>query len=278
MKPILIFLTLFISGPLFSQKPFQGTVIYNLTATGEKSVLELKVHFGARCLKIVTKEINGVHGDEPVDKYLLVNFDSGKVFTVRVDRKTYGSENILEKNTSSLQPRETKIANYAVSPVVIKNQASGIFLPVFSGETIFYKSDLYYPVSNKYEKDERLLFIYDNHILLGADIAPGMGRKSDMGNLIITARAISVTSESFSKDFFQLPEGYKPEDNTISSRTDSIDSVAAAPDSLEIITDTTIAAELTRAIEEKKDNGKQQPITQERPDKTPAVRPKKPKS
>jgi hypothetical protein len=293
MKPILFLLSLLVCGTVFAQKPFQGTVIYKLHATGGEVDLEFKVHFGLNQLKITSRELGSWDRADKTNQYLLINLDSGNVFTVSDKFQTYEYSRLLEQNAASLQPIERKIANHAVTPVMWTSQFVGSHLSDFSGEGIFYKAgDLFYPIPKKYSNDERLAFVLDNHIVLGADVLPvpeRYNKQNDTTRFKITARAISVTKESFTKDFFQLPAGYKLIDYSDPDYLDSvrvadsfkimiIDSAAdKSVDSIQRMIDSTELSYTTIAPS-KKDNGKQPPLTQNAPAKTPAIKPKKSKS
>src|SRR5688572_20722045 len=117
MKPILFFLSLLISGLIYSQKPFQGTVIYELRATGANQILLLKVHFGHNQLKITSRELDIRDEIEKINNSLLIHLDSGNVFTISEEHQTYEKGRLFEKNAAPLQPIASTIAGYAVTPV-----------------------------------------------------------------------------------------------------------------------------------------------------------------
>ena len=282
MKTIIFLIAFIIPGFAFSQKPFQGTVVYELRATSEKEVLEVKVHFGNNQIKITSRTMDG--HDVRKNRYLLLYLDSGKVYSVSDEDKTYELSTLFEKSRIQLKPEETRIANYAVAPIISNNKFAALNMPFFSGESIFYKStELYYPIPEKYGYDERLVYILDNHIVLGADIVPVREKdfvRQDSVVFKITARAISVIKESFGKDFFQLPNGYTPEEDLA-----VMDSVMIADSTMNMIdtvvqlpVDSTKNSDVTTSSTEKNKEENHPPLNQKTPVKTPANKPKKSKS
>jgi len=106
---------LFINLFLFTsaQKQFEGTIIYNLHSNEgkEKDDAELIITFGKNGIKL--KVSDGKSSDQSV---LMLNFDSGRVYTMEISNKMYRSRRLFTNEKAEL-PEDKTIAGYKTKAI-----------------------------------------------------------------------------------------------------------------------------------------------------------------
>src|SRR5690242_10003299 len=89
-----------------AQQPFQGSIVYKYNIPQIKDAPEVVLEFGPNKIKVKSRT------KEDYDKtYLLIDLDSGKIFTVSTDTKTFFSRRLTEVSTSQNSTKKT-IAGY----------------------------------------------------------------------------------------------------------------------------------------------------------------------
>ena len=204
MRSVFFLISCLLSTILFGQKPFEGTINYNLHATGEKEDAQMSVSFSPSIIKIVFKE----KGKEPKD-YMLVNLDSGKVFTLSIEGKTYQEKNLVKREKKAALIGET-IAGYQTTAIDLDGLGfNGLLRGLSSGNIVFYKAEnLVFPVPAYYNGNTELVFIQDNKIVLGADFSMSSPMDEDTVKDLITVRATDVISKPIDKNEFLIPNGF----------------------------------------------------------------------
>lgn len=213
MKQLLTAVLVLIGLAGLGQKPFQGTVVYALTASGEKDSAELTVHFTPNRIILKFREKADY---EP--KYNLVDLDSGKVFIVNDEDKAYRVRKLV--SATKPEPAEARsILGYATSPLVFSQSSPGGFLKnILSGDiTLYVSKDHFYPLDKRFASNPELLFIQDNHIVLGGKVIIGSPLGEFEGedeetdrpkSMVITAEAVRIEPKIFSKEDFRIPADY----------------------------------------------------------------------
>ena len=134
--------------------------MYIRDITDNKDSMEINIWFTKG--KILIRNIS----KDPAED-ILVLIDSGKVYTIDRDEKTYRVKKLHVRKPTA--PAEViQIAGYRSTPV--QNNARGY---VFGGSvnTIMWFADsLFFTVPEKYEDNEELLMVRKGHIMLKAEI------------------------------------------------------------------------------------------------------------
>src|ERR1051325_841939 len=97
----------------FAQKQFEGTISYTLHSNEEKKDAELLVSFGKNGIKLKFREKENFD-----DEVILVNLDSGKVYTVNVAEKTYRAKKLMVEQKEDM-PADKMIAGYKTKAIDI---------------------------------------------------------------------------------------------------------------------------------------------------------------
>jgi hypothetical protein len=219
---------------LFAQKPFEGTIVYSLKATHEKDDAQLTVEFAPNKIKIRLKE-----KEKFDDTYILIDLDSGKVYTVNIEDKNYRFKNLPVVDTTPPQPVGSKtIAGYHTEPITTTVKGMPFSIGGLGGSTtLFVANDLYYPIPKKYATIDELVLVQNDRIVLGAEISmpsPFAGSQNDTINVVvITAEAQSVAKKTFDPTVFRVPKDYTLstfEDWPVTDSVTMVDTTAMYPD------------------------------------------------
>lgn len=197
----------------FAQKKFEGTIIYSIHE-GKKEQ-ELTAMFGRPGIKLKFRE-----GNEYDKEVVLINLDSGVVYTLNESEKTFRATYLKTKQLQQKQdlPEKT-IVGYNTKPIDIASNIGNYgYLASIGGNFILYRSDsLFYPVPEKYSVNPELIIVNNNNIVLGASINMDNSLNPDMvddstnyesqGMLSIEAREIKW--QPIDEKEFQVPLDYK---------------------------------------------------------------------
>jgi hypothetical protein len=225
-----------------AQTPFQGTVVYALKAPGEKDDAALTIFFGVRKIKLKFQE------DKDKDfesKYSLVDLDSGKVYVIDDNSRTYRVRKLYEDPKPEPLSDKIILGHKTRAVPVASSGSRGVLKGLSSGAIVFYVSpDHYFPVPQKFAGAPELLLIHDNYIVLGGTITMGnpMGGFEDeeemaaQANMVISAEAKQIEPGIISVNEFRIPDGYskakRPSfDYPDSADISGFDTVAVAADS-----------------------------------------------
>lgn len=208
----ILFLAISIFG--LAQKNFEGTVVYTIHDTEGKGDKQLTVMFGREAIKIKYGE-----KDNYDKEVLLINVDSGKLYTINEETKTYTVRRLVEKKEAQPGVIQKVIAGFQTKAVDLSgDMQSGRMASVVHGGTfLLYRSDsLFYAIPAKYSNNPELIVVYDNHVALGADITIGAGRDiSEEDDYTggspetITIFAKEITPEKFSDSEFRIGTDFK---------------------------------------------------------------------
>lgn len=210
-KILFVLLAVLTVGMANAQKNFEGKVVYNLHASNDdKGDAELTVFFAPNRLKLIFKE-----KAEPDPKYILVNLDSGKIYTINTEDKEFKVKKLVQ---SVAQPAESKtILGYKTSSVVPEQGGIGGLMGGLFGRSsaVFYVSDsLHFTIPAIYANNPELLVVNKGHIVLGASInfTGGIYGEAEedstaKGN-IITVEAKEITPMMISKADLEIPDGF----------------------------------------------------------------------
>jgi hypothetical protein len=214
---------LFFIQQAFTQQPFQGTIVYNLKATGEKKEAELTAMFGVNKIKLKFKD------KEVYDKeYVIIDFDSGKLFNLNTEQKNYKTTVISTVENEMAKPK--LIAGYNTTPV--QSTASGPFGmlgQLIGGASTFYvANDLIFPLDPKYSANSNLIIINNNKIVLGATIkvrspfSDGFDEMDTSNKVVITAEAIKIDKTPVPIQEFIIPADYVAKKKSEFSMDDAV--------------------------------------------------------
>ncbi|MFL5808962.1 MAG: hypothetical protein ACJ749_05530, partial [Flavisolibacter sp.] len=212
-----------------AQQPFQGRVVYTVRVANEKEVPEFTVLYSPNKIKIKFKE-----KQEYEKEYLLIDLDSGKLFTVNTGTKTFHSKNLTQVNTKEAPVTKT-IAGYQTSSVTLKNPGTGnLFGGLSSGTTVLFAApDLYFPVPEKYGDIPELILIQNNHIVLGAELKIANGEMAeDMPDSLQQQMKIDIEATGVYPEVFNIAEFSIPADFTKQTHWMGSDTVAVAMDTV----------------------------------------------
>lgn len=232
----------------FSQQPFEGTITYRLHSGEKKEDGQLTILFGKNSVRLKMMEKGAVDKEE-----LLIRIDSGKLYTLNIEEKTFRTKKLLEKKKDSVALAPKNIAGFTASPKdVSDHSAMGLIGGLFAGHKIvFYVADsLFYPVPDKYLSNAEFIFSHDNRIALGLEIKANPKTDDEepreelgdlMGQADITVEAISVKRETINENEFTVPADFvKYAHSRQSFLDDSL--VKAAADSVAAVDDSTARA------------------------------------
>jgi hypothetical protein len=208
VKLIFLLPCILLVGSIHAQQIFHGSIVYKYHFPQINDATEITVFYGPNKIKVKFNE------KEDYDKsYTLIDLDSGKIFTVNTETKTFFSRKLNEAYTK--QPSITKtIAGYKTNSVNVKNSAfgsSGLFSPT-STTVLFSASDLYYPVPEKYAGIPELIMIQNSHIVLGVE--QNLEPAEEISDSIkqqtsVTIEAIKINAEQINMAEFSIPPDFK---------------------------------------------------------------------
>ncbi len=153
-----------------AQQDFEGMIRYKSSPekemyirdiTDNKDSMEINIWFTKG--KILIRNISKDPSED-----ILVLIDSGKVYTIDRDEKTYRVKKLhLRKPTAPAEPQQ--IAGYRSTPV--QNNARGYVFGGSVNTTMWFADSLFFTVPEKYEDNEELLMVRKGHIMLRAEIS-----------------------------------------------------------------------------------------------------------
>lgn len=243
MRQILIIATLLFSTVLFAQQSFEGTIKYILRSPTEKEDAQLNIAFSNNQIKIHTIEFGKLNR---TDHYVLVNLDSGKVYTVNPERRTYSSYKLSQRIPATEVPPVKTIAGYsAIGQLYNEDGINSIFGSILSNKTIFYTAEnLHFSIPEKFSGNYELMMVQKDKIVLGAEIhiSPkmwGFNRMTEeendsaSGKSVVIIEATEVVAKKMEASDFLIPEGFT-KNKPYTYSTDStmmMDSVTVTADS-----------------------------------------------
>jgi hypothetical protein len=228
-----------------AQTPFQGTVVYTLKAPGEKDDAALTIFFGVRKIKLKFKE------DKEKDfesKYSLVDLDSGKVYVIDDNSRTYRVRKLYEDPKPEPVSDKIILGHKTRAVPVASSGSRGVLKGISGGAIVFYVSqEHYFPVPQKFAGAPELLLVHDNYIVLGGTLTMGnpMSGFEDeeeyagKTNMVITAEAKQIEPRIISVDEFRIPDGYSKAKRPSFDYPDSVDMTGF--DTVAVMADSTIA-------------------------------------
>jgi hypothetical protein len=197
----------------FSQKQFEGTIVYKLHSAEDKEDGQLTILFGKNAVRLKMLEKNAIDKQE-----LIVRIDSGRVYTLNTEEKTFRSRKLLEKKNNAANFPARNISGFTASPLdASNNSAMGLIGGLFTGRTIiFYVADsLFYPVPDKYSSNPELLFSQGGKIALGLEIKRANKFQDDDKGVLDTLLSAEITVEATSikwgpinESEFSIPDDY----------------------------------------------------------------------
>lgn len=278
----IVFLIVFalLSELVIGQTPFQGTIVYNLHASKEKKDGELTIQFGVNKVKVQFKE------KEDYDKsYLIIDLDSGRLLTVDTENKTFRSKKLAVVDpTNEKMAVAKKIAGYETTPVRADAPGfAGVLSAIYMGNTTFYEAnDLYYSIPAKFRNAPELVFVHNNHVVLGAEIeiASSMMGEDEEETSTKEPMKITVEAKSVTKTVFVDGEFLIPPDYTKASRYWGINDSTAimsidSADTTMMNIDSTAMADTTMMYMDSASTAPKEPIKSKTKTKTSPTAPKK---
>ncbi len=220
MKQLLfVFAVLLGATSTYSQKNFEGKVVYLLEADKDEKKPELTVLFSPGKIKLTFKE-----NEQPDEKYVLVLLDSGKVYTINTANKQYKQKKLqVAEAAGYYTPVKKSISGHATTSAKQVQSGPGGMLGGFVSfkNMVFDVADsLVFEVPAKYLINPELMMISNNHIVLGAQMSMGspfaeaeVDDENEQEKMVkkILVNAIAVTPMSFAADEFAIPAGYELE-------------------------------------------------------------------
>jgi hypothetical protein len=271
MKLIFGVVLVFFVTDTISQQVFEGSIIYQYHFPQARDAPKVKVLFGPNKIKIAFK------GEEGYDRsYTLIDLDSGKIFTVNTDSKTFFASKLIATNSKHTSISKT-IAGYQTSSVYLNGSpfgGGGMFGPGASNTVILFPaSDLYYPIPEKFAGSPALVMIQNDHIVLSAEekfgeIIDGMP-DSLYQRTMTKVEAVKVVPQTLSMVEFSIPPDFINISLQSIKESEVRLSTAYAQDSTEVV--------LPPPPPDMKSRSKTKPSTLKKttPKKTEAIKPKK---
>jgi hypothetical protein len=244
MKQLIFVLALLLSiSSAYSQKNFEGKVVYLLEADKEEKKPELTVFFSAGKIKLIFKE-----NEEPDNKYIIVIPDSGKIYTINTYSKEYKQKKlaVTEPAGTYIAQKKTIAGQTTTSAKPAESGLGGMLGGIMSFRNVVFDvaDSLIFEIPAKFANNPELMMLNNNHIVLGAQMTMGSyftdseEYSDSTGEVIskkITVKAMQITPMSFTADEFAIPAGYalevrKPYDMPMADSA-MIDTAIAMPDS-----------------------------------------------
>ncbi|HVG40411.1 MAG TPA: hypothetical protein VM888_02275 [Chitinophagaceae bacterium] len=244
MRSILILIGFIISLNVFAQKSFEGMITYSIENAYQTDKALLKVLFSPSIIKISFIGKGRTSNDN-----ILVHLDSGKVYVLNTDSKSYHVKNLIKRNkTENLSGQS--IAGYATTAVDVTGTGfKGLLSGLSAGNIVFYKAqNLSYPVSPIYAGNTELVFVQDNKIVLGADFSIDYNVEEDsIQKNIITVRATEVVAKPIQKSELMIPKDFVKVTDSSTTIIESIsgDMTYSTSDTTIISNDTLITQNIT---------------------------------
>jgi hypothetical protein len=227
MKYAFAFLACLCSLTILAQKPFEGRIVYQMSGMGMSAGDgNLTLSFIPNHIRIQFESKKPAEEQEQGDKeIIIINLDSGKVFTIKPDDKTYQYK-ALQRVDKQGSVEHITIAGYKASTVDLSEVSPlGLLSSVMAmGETTVYVSDdLYFMVPDQYRSNAELAMIYKGRILLGARVAiknPDFGM--DTSNKEMKIMATRILPQKLDRQEFLIPAGYTALERGEWSQTDTM--------------------------------------------------------
>ena len=269
---------------LWAQKPFEGKIVYQMTAPGNKPEGNLTLSFIPNHIRLQFQAKKSADAQDDGEKdIIIINLDSGKVFTINPDDKTYHHK-LLQRLEKQGPVQSITIAGHKASPIDLSEVSPlGLLGSIMSmGQTTIYASDnLYFPVPDHYKANAELAMIFKGRIILGAKVVmknPGFAEDTASKNEM-QLMAIEVSPQKMNRKDFLIPEGYTLNDT---GTWDGIDSLSMMDSTVAFDTTYTTTTTDTTMIESVEQEGtknfEKQAAKKPAPAKTPAKKKKGSKS
>lgn len=223
-----------------AQSYFQGKIEYNLHAERDKDDASLTIYFGVNTIRLQLRE----KMQDSAKEYVLINLDSGKIYTVTPGQQQYKERSLLSGiRPTSFSPKD--IAGFRTTPVMPTGWGLSYpsFITSLLPNTVLYVADnLGYKIPEKYAGNPELMMVQKGKIVLGAEIfgmdedysgkRPADSLRFDKPSARITATAI--TPMAVNGDLLKVPSGYtlpqppSEEEYADMMAADSLDSVVSS--------------------------------------------------
>ena len=199
-----------------AQLPFEGKIIYTVTLPEKESNDEMMIFFGKAGIRL---QINGTKKSGKMQEVIIVNLDSGKIFTLKPAEKQY-SISILKQRLHRILPALTTIAGFTTTPTTLESSGmTGSLSSVFTEPILYPANDLFYPIPELYIGNPELMMIHKDRIILGAEIfnPEYSERQWNLNKTIDTANertplfkvmAHQVFREQLDPSLFTVPPGF----------------------------------------------------------------------
>ncbi|MEP6674791.1 MAG: hypothetical protein ABJA78_06540 [Ferruginibacter sp.] len=227
-----------------AQQQFQGKIVYRLHATMDEKKnepdAELTAVFAPQKIKLYFKKEGK---DDP--EAIIINLDSGKIYTVNSDSKKYSEKTLKVKTTAAPVADRTYLGYKTTARFAEDGGVSGVLTNLFgNSEIVLFSSDsLFFNIPEKYSRNAELIIVNKNHIVLGADIKLGAFMNNneegaDKKDDLITAAAKEITPMAISPAEFAIPTDYVNKKDevmevdtsaTLDSTTVTVDTTMATP-------------------------------------------------
>lgn len=211
MKQVFITLLAFCCTQAFAQTPFEGKVVYRIQSPKEKGEATITSYFGKQKLRMEFTE-PGKGTDKEI---IVVELDSGHVLTLNTELKQFKVKPLQRRVALVAAPKQ--IAGYAATPQQNQTMFNGTTAGLF-GQSIFYvANDLFFPVPPQYKGNSELVTVFDDKVVLGADIRFTenlYGRElaatdsAEMERSRFYAEAVEVKQYHPHDSLFAVPSGY----------------------------------------------------------------------
>lgn len=226
MKLLFCLLAGMLSLSLAAQKPFEGTIRYKLLILPEADTVGFTISFApGRVLVQVNSD------DDKRQADMLIDLDSGYVHTLKTGSKTYTSRKLFSQENAALTPPLNKtILGRATTGVILSNGGSEYegLLGMAETAVVYPANDLLFPVPEKYRKNLELMYIHQNHILLGGELIINERRGHSGADLAKRPRLVFEAQEIVARPVpalrNMLKEYAQLEDVEVSS--DSVNAIA----------------------------------------------------
>ena len=219
MKHLLTVFLFSIAINTFAQTPFEGKIEYNVSVPEKDGNGIMLIYFSKPGIRLEFIESNR---PLKLQETVIINLDSGKIFTLNTSEKEY-TESLLKKKHSSLLPLNKTIAGFNTAPVTVEFPAArGSLYSIFSDPVLYPANDLYYVVPEMYKQNPELMMVYKGRIVLGGEffmpeypdnqwnlnktIDNAQQRKN-----VFTVFANKATAEPLAPSLFVVPADYTKE-------------------------------------------------------------------
>lgn len=171
MKLVTLILLVFPVTLLNAQKDFEGMIRYkatsneiNVSENYKADSGEIKIFFTAGKILVVTNK-----DMEEGEERTLILIDSAKSYILDMKNKSYRVKKL--RATKQSTAGKERIAGYMATPLLGGMGNSNLMLGAHA--TLWFADSLFFKVPAKYEENDELLMVKNNHILLKAIINLG---------------------------------------------------------------------------------------------------------